>query len=94
MNVRAYDWTEGGAFWEVGVPEVSRPAAVQAARAAMDEGKTAQRRGWSRRAAGQSLACRAAFRPPQVPVRGTTSTAPVTELRRNRRLSRRRARGP
>jgi 3D-(3,5/4)-trihydroxycyclohexane-1,2-dione acylhydrolase (decyclizing) len=38
-------WTEGGAFWEVGVPEQSERAAVTAARRAMDEGKRAQRMG-------------------------------------------------
>ena len=43
--VRASDWTEGGAFWQVGVPEVSERAQVVQARAAMDEGLTAQRRG-------------------------------------------------
>ena len=46
LKTSAYDWTEGGAFWEVGVPRVSTRAEVQAARAAMDEGKTAQRVGW------------------------------------------------
>ena len=39
-------WTEGGAFWEVGVPEVSTRAQVRAARDAMDAGKHAQRVGW------------------------------------------------
>jgi 3D-(3,5/4)-trihydroxycyclohexane-1,2-dione acylhydrolase (decyclizing) len=42
----AYDWTGGGAFWEVGVPEVSGRPAVVAAREAMDAGKAAQRVGW------------------------------------------------
>ncbi len=37
------DWTEGGIFWEVGVPEVSNRASVRAARAAMQSGKQAQR---------------------------------------------------
>jgi pilus assembly protein CpaE len=36
----------------------------------------------------QSVACRAVFRPPQVPVRCTTSMAPVCEFRRNSRSSR------
>ena len=40
------DWTEGGAFWEVGVPEVSERAEVRAARAEIDAGKTDQRVGW------------------------------------------------
>ena len=44
-KVRASDWTEGGAFWQVGVPEVSDRADVRTARAAMDAGLTAQRRG-------------------------------------------------
>ena len=44
-KVRASDWTEGGAFWQVGVPEVSERPQVVAARARMDEGLTAQRRG-------------------------------------------------
>ena len=38
-------WTEGGAFWEVGVPEVSDRAEVRAARAALDAGKADQRVG-------------------------------------------------
>ena len=43
MVVDAYSWTEGGSFWEVGVPEVSELDSVLAARAAMDEGKKEQR---------------------------------------------------
>jgi 3D-(3,5/4)-trihydroxycyclohexane-1,2-dione acylhydrolase (decyclizing) len=39
-------WTEGGSFWEVGVPEVSDRAEVRAAREAMVQGKTQQRIGW------------------------------------------------
>lgn len=38
-------WTEGGAFWEVGVPEVSDRPEVLAAHAAMQAGKTQQRIG-------------------------------------------------
>jgi 3D-(3,5/4)-trihydroxycyclohexane-1,2-dione acylhydrolase (decyclizing) len=38
-------WTGGGAFWEVGVPEVSDRAEVVAAKQAMIEGKKAQRIG-------------------------------------------------
>jgi len=45
MKVRESDWTEGGAFWEVGVPEVSERAEVRAARERMDAGLTSQRRG-------------------------------------------------
>jgi len=44
-KVRAKDFTEGGAFWQVGVPEVSDRASVTAARAAMDKGLTNQRPG-------------------------------------------------
>jgi len=43
LVVDAYSWTEGGAFWEVGVPEVSELATVVAARAEIDEGKQGQR---------------------------------------------------
>ncbi len=44
-KVRAKDFTEGGAFWQVGVPEVSDRPSVTAARARMDEGLRAQRPG-------------------------------------------------
>lgn len=44
-KVRESDWTEGGAFWQVGVPEVSDRAEVAAARARMDDGLTKQRHG-------------------------------------------------
>ena len=37
-KVRAKDFTEGGAFWQVGVPEVSERASVTAARKSMDAG--------------------------------------------------------
>ncbi len=46
LNTHAYRWTEGGSFWEVGVPEVSASPDVRAARAAMDTGKADQRVGW------------------------------------------------
>ena len=46
LRTDAYSWTEGGAFWEVGVPEVSDRPEVIAARAAVDAGKTDQRVGW------------------------------------------------
>ena len=46
LNTHAYRWTEGGSFWEVGVPEVSTSSDVRAARAAMDTDKSAQRVGW------------------------------------------------
>ena len=45
VTVRESDWTGGGAFWQVGVPEVSDRPEVQAARASMDAGLQAQRRG-------------------------------------------------
>ena len=45
MRVRESDWTEGGAFWQVGVPEVSERAGVREARERMDIGLKAQRRG-------------------------------------------------
>ena len=44
-KVRANDFTEGGAFWQVGVPEVSDRSTVTAARKSMDEGLKAQRQG-------------------------------------------------
>ena len=43
--MRESDWTEGGAFWQVGVPEVSDLESVTAARVSMDAGLEAQRRG-------------------------------------------------
>ena len=46
IQTSAYDWTEGGAWWEVGVPEISNRQEIRQARAALDEGKTAQRIGW------------------------------------------------
>ena len=44
-KVRADDWTEGGAFWQVGVPEVSERPQVRSARDVMDAGLATQRRG-------------------------------------------------
>lgn len=46
MKVDAYSWTEGGSFWEVGVPETSNMQSVTDARAEMDKGKADQRIGW------------------------------------------------
>jgi 3D-(3,5/4)-trihydroxycyclohexane-1,2-dione acylhydrolase (decyclizing) len=46
IDVDAYAWTEGGCFWEVGVPEVSVRPSVVAAKAAMEKGKQDQRIGW------------------------------------------------
>ena len=45
VKVRESDWTEGGAFWQVGVPEVSDLESGTAARVSMDAGLEAQRRG-------------------------------------------------
>jgi 3D-(3,5/4)-trihydroxycyclohexane-1,2-dione acylhydrolase (decyclizing) len=45
LQTDAYAWTGGGAFWEVGVPEVSERAQVQAAKAAMVSGLRQQRIG-------------------------------------------------
>ena len=45
LPVRESDWTEGGAFWQVGVPEVSEREGVRAARERMDTGLQSQRRG-------------------------------------------------
>ena len=39
-------WTRGGAFWEVGVPEVSERPEVQAARRELEAGKSRQRVGY------------------------------------------------
>jgi 3D-(3,5/4)-trihydroxycyclohexane-1,2-dione acylhydrolase (decyclizing) len=46
LQTDATSWTEGGAFWEVGVPEVSDSRSVQAAKGELDSGKGAQRVGW------------------------------------------------
>jgi 3D-(3,5/4)-trihydroxycyclohexane-1,2-dione acylhydrolase (decyclizing) len=43
MHVSAYDWTEGGNFWEVGVPEVSNRDSVLAAHDSVAQGKQSQR---------------------------------------------------
>ncbi len=45
VDVRESDWTEGGLFWQVGVPEVSELDTVREARAAHEAGMTHQRRG-------------------------------------------------
>ena len=44
-KVRERDFTEGGLFWQVGVPEVSDRPEVRAARSKLDDGLTNQRRG-------------------------------------------------
>lgn len=43
METAPATWTEGGAFWEVGVPEVSSNEEVKAARAKVQEAKKNQR---------------------------------------------------
>ncbi len=46
IRTAAHDWTPGGAFWEVGVPEQSERPEVETAREALLEGKRNQRVGW------------------------------------------------
>jgi 3D-(3,5/4)-trihydroxycyclohexane-1,2-dione acylhydrolase (decyclizing) len=46
IRTEPHAWTEGGAFWEVGVPEVSDRPDVRDARARLEAGKAAQRVGW------------------------------------------------
>ena len=45
-EVAKHAWSEGGSFWEVGVPEVSQRPQVAAARAELLEGKAHQRALW------------------------------------------------
>jgi 3D-(3,5/4)-trihydroxycyclohexane-1,2-dione acylhydrolase (decyclizing) len=45
LRTDPYAWSEGGAFWEVGVPEVSSRPEVLQARQRMDAGKARQRAG-------------------------------------------------
>jgi 3D-(3,5/4)-trihydroxycyclohexane-1,2-dione acylhydrolase (decyclizing) len=45
IPIDQYTWTEGGAWWEVGVPEVSERPAVRAARADWEASKQRQRVG-------------------------------------------------
>ncbi len=45
IEVAQYDWTEGGAWWEVGVPEVSDREQVRVARAELEAERKHQRRG-------------------------------------------------
>ncbi len=46
LQTQAHAWTEGGAWWEVGVPEVSNSESVQRARSELEHGKQKQRAGW------------------------------------------------
>ncbi len=43
LRTSDHDWTEGGTFWEVGVPEVSNRQTVLDAHAELQQGKQAQR---------------------------------------------------
>ncbi len=45
MDIDQYTWTEGGAWWEVGIPEVSDREQVRVARAGLDAEKKNQRAG-------------------------------------------------
>jgi 3D-(3,5/4)-trihydroxycyclohexane-1,2-dione acylhydrolase (decyclizing) len=45
INTHPYEWTEGGSWWEVGVPEVSSRDQVLAARAEWDAERKHQRIG-------------------------------------------------
>jgi 3D-(3,5/4)-trihydroxycyclohexane-1,2-dione acylhydrolase (decyclizing) len=46
VRTAPHDWTPGGAFWEVGVPEVSERAEVRQAHESLLRGKLRQRAGW------------------------------------------------
>ncbi len=46
IKTAAHAWTDGGAFWEVAVPEKTERAEVDAARTRQIEGKSRQRVGW------------------------------------------------
>ncbi len=49
IDTHPYEWTEGGSWWEVGIPEVSDRDEVRAARAESDGERKAQRLGvWGR----------------------------------------------
>jgi 3D-(3,5/4)-trihydroxycyclohexane-1,2-dione acylhydrolase (decyclizing) len=46
IRTAPHDWTPGGAFWEVGVPEQTERPEVREARERLLEGKRGQRVGW------------------------------------------------
>ncbi len=46
LQTHQNSWTEGGSFWEVGVPEVSSRQSVLDAKAVLEAGKTERRVGW------------------------------------------------
>ena len=45
LRTDPYAWSEGGAFWEVGVPDVSGRPEVMLARQRLDAGKAQQKVG-------------------------------------------------
>ena len=45
IDTDPHAWTEGGAWWEVGVPEASDVPSIREARESMDVAKSQQRRG-------------------------------------------------
>lgn len=47
IDVALHHWSEGGSFWEVGVPEVSHRPTVDAARERLLDGKKNQRQIWN-----------------------------------------------
>ena len=46
VEVALHEWSEGGSFWQVGVPDVSSRATVDEARARLTSGLTHQRAQW------------------------------------------------
>ena len=46
IEVAKHEWSEGNSFWEVGVPQVTKRPAVDAAREELQEGKSRQRQLW------------------------------------------------
>jgi 3D-(3,5/4)-trihydroxycyclohexane-1,2-dione acylhydrolase (decyclizing) len=46
LQTHPNSWTEGGSFWEVGVPEVSNRQSVLDAKAELEAGKSDRRIGW------------------------------------------------
>ena len=47
IDVALHKWSEGGSFWEVGVPEISHRPSVDAARTDLIAGKAKQRMIWN-----------------------------------------------
>jgi 3D-(3,5/4)-trihydroxycyclohexane-1,2-dione acylhydrolase (decyclizing) len=48
LDVAMHQWSEGGSFWQTGVPEISHRPAVEAAREHLEENLTHQRAQWRR----------------------------------------------